>query len=217
MKHVREISERKDILSSNSFSSTSSKRRKVLIINGHPDKESFNYALSDAYLKGIDQSKTEVLQINLADLDFNPNLAFGYRKISKLEQDLLDAIEKIKAADHMVWFFPMWWYGIPALLKGFIDRIFLPGLFFKYQKGKLFPKRLLIGKTARLVITADTVRWYDRWFMGSPLINQFKKGTLEFCGVKPVKITYIAPIKDSTPKFRESWLKKVRKLGVMSA
>lgn len=191
----------------------SSTTKKVLVINGHPDQESFNYGLADAYLQGLATKSVHVDQINIANLQFNPNLAFGYRKISVLESDLLDAIEKIKAADHLVWIFPMWWYGLPALMKGFIDRIFLPGTFFKYQKGKLFPRQLLKGKTARLIITADTVRWYDRWFMGSPLINQFKKGTLEFCGVKPVKVTYIAPIKDSTKVFRSKWLKKVQKLG----
>ena len=188
-------------------------KKKVLVINGHPDKESFNYALSEAYLEGLEDSDVQVEILNIADLDFNPNLKYGYRKISELEPDLLEAIHKIKQADHLVWILPMWWYGMPALMKGFIDRIFLPGFFFKYQKGNPFPKKLLKGKTARLIITADTVRWYDRWFMGRPLINQFKKGTLEFCGVKPVKVTYIAPIKDSTPSFRAKWLSKVKKLG----
>ncbi|MEL6190870.1 MAG: NAD(P)H-dependent oxidoreductase [Bacteroidota bacterium] len=191
--------------------------KKVLVINGHPDKESFNYALSEAYLEGLKDTDTQVEVLNIADLDFNPNLRFGYRKISELEPDLLDAIDKIKQADHMVWILPMWWYGMPALMKGFIDRIFLPGFFFKYQKGKAFPKQLLNGKTSRIIITADTVRWYDYLFMGSPLINQFKKGTLEFCGVKPVKVTYIAPIKDSSNSFRAKWLKKVKKLGTVIA
>jgi len=187
--------------------------KRVLLINGHPDKGSFNYALADAYLEGLDDTNVTIDQLNLADLKFNPNLAYGYRKISPLEPDLIDAIERIKAADHLVWVFPMWWYGIPALMKGFIDRTFLPGVFFKYQKGKPFPKQLLKGKTARLIITADTVRWYDRFFMGSPLINQFKKGTLQFVGINPVKVTYIAPIKDSTEQFRKSWLQKVKQLG----
>ncbi len=191
--------------------------KKVLVINGHPDKESFNYALSEAYLEGLKDTHTQVEVLNIADLDFNPNLRYGYRKISELEPDLVDAIDKIKQADHMVWILPMWWYGMPALMKGFIDRIFLPGYFFKYQKGKAFPKQLLKGKTARIIITADTVRWYDYLFMGSPLINQFKKGTLEFCGVKPVKVTYIAPIKDSSESFRAKWLKKVKKLGMTIA
>ena len=202
----------KDDLSKN-YAPQSKKGKRILLINGHPDKESFNYALADAYLAGLDRTKVTIDQLNIADLEFNPNLAYGYRKISPLEPDLLDAIERIKAADHLVWVFPMWWYGIPALMKGFIDRTFLPGVFFKYQKGKLFPEQLLKGKTGHLIITADTVRWYDRFFMGSPLINQFKKGTLEFVGVKPVKVTYIAPVKDSTEEFRKSWLQKVKQLG----
>ena len=187
--------------------------KKVLVINGHPDRESFNWALAEAYRSGLAESEAAVEQINIADLEFNPNLAYGYRVVSPLEPDLLMAIEKIKAADHLVWIMPMWWYGMPALLKGFIDRTFLPGVFFKYQKGKLFPDQLLKGKTARLIITADTVRWYDYLFMGSPLIRQFKKGTLEFCGVKPVKVTYIAPIKNSSDAFRQSWLERVKQLG----
>lgn len=188
-------------------------RKKVLLINGHPDRESYNYALAEAYRVGLAQTEAEIMQLNLADLHFDPNLAYGYRKVSELEPDLIMAIDKIKAADHLVWIFPMWWYGLPALLKGFIDRTFLPGTFFKYREGKTFPEQLLKGKTARLIITADTVRWYDYLFMKSPLINQFKKGTLEFCGVKPVKVTYIAPIRHSTAAFRTSWLKKVEALG----
>ena len=123
--------------------------KKVLVINGHPDQESFNYALSKAYISGLRNAEAQVESLNIADLDFNPNLKYGYRKISELESDLLQAIDQIKQADHLVWVLPMWWYGMPALMKGFIDRIFLPGLFFKYQKGNPFPKKLLKGKTAR--------------------------------------------------------------------
>ena len=187
--------------------------KNVLIVNGHPDKESFNYALSDAYKKGVNKTNVILSQINISELDFNPNLRFGYRKRTELEPNLIDAIEKIKKADHIVWFFPMWWYGYPALMKGFIDRVFLPGITFQPISGKAIPKKLLKGKTARIIITADTPKWYDYLFMKSPTINQFKKGTLEFCGIRPVKVTYISPIKDSTIKFRKKWLQKVALLG----
>ena len=216
-KNIAELNPNDAIVNDGRIADKNHQNKKVLVINGHPDIESYNYALSKAYQDGLNDSEAKVESINIADLDFNPNLKYGYRKISELEPDLLDAIDKIKQADHLVWVLPMWWYGMPALMKGFIDRIFLPGFFFKYQKGNPFPKKLLKGKTARLIITADTVRWYDRWFMGSPLINQFKKGTLEFCGVKPVKVTYIAPIKDSSDAFRVKWLEKVKKLGMATA
>ena len=189
------------------------KSKKILIINGHPDKDSFNVGLAEAYRKGTEDSNAHVNHINIRDLDFNPNLQFGYRKRTELEPDLLKSIEQIKEADHIVWIFPMWWYGYPAIMKGFIDRIFLPGITFEPIAGKPLPKKLLKGITGRIIVTADTPKWYDRLFMGSPAINQFKKGTLQFCGINPVKVSYIAPMKDSSEEFRIKWLSKIEKLG----
>ena len=185
----------------------------VLIINGHPDKESFNHALSHSYKIGLSKTAATVSEINITDLKFNPNLQHGYRKRTELEPDLLDAIEKIKQADHLVWVFPMWWSGYPAIMKGFVDRVFLPGITFEPVPGKPFPLRLLKGKTGRIIITADAPKWYDRVFMHRPLINQFKRGTLQFCGINPVGVTYIGPIKNSNPDFRKKWLDKVFLLG----
>lgn len=146
-------------------------------------------------------------------MEFNPNLKFGYRKRMELEPDLAVAIEKIKKANHIVWVFPMWWYDYPAIMKGFIDRTFLPGITYQPIEGKALPEKLLKGKSARLIITADTPRWYDFLFMKSPTINQFKNGTLKFCGISPAKIAYVASIKNSSSGFREKWLKKVTFLG----
>ncbi|MFT6983531.1 MAG: putative NADPH-quinone reductase [Crocinitomicaceae bacterium] len=187
--------------------------KNVLIINGHPDKESFNHALSKAYLDGTVNANAVVITLNIVDLEFNPNLQYGYRQRTDLEPDLLKAIEMIKKANHIVWIFPMWWHGLPALLKGFIDRTFLPGIAFEPVPRKPFPIKLMKGKSARIIITSDTPRWYNRLVMRSPAINQFKKGTLAFCGFSPVKVTYIAPIKDSSLEFRKKWLKKVSLLG----
>jgi putative NADPH-quinone reductase len=98
-------------------------------------------------------------------------------------------------------------------MKGFIDRTFLPGITYQPIEGKALPEKLLKGKSGRLIITADTPKWYDFLIMKSPAINQFKNGTLKFCGINPIKITYIAPIKNSNSDFREKWLKKVTLLG----
>ncbi|MCG8749170.1 NAD(P)H-dependent oxidoreductase [Tenacibaculum finnmarkense] len=185
----------------------------VLIINGHPDKQSYNYVLSEAYLKGASKTTAVLSQINITDLDFNLNLAFGYRKRTELEPDLLIAIDKIKKATHIVWIFPMWWQGTPAIMKGFIDRTFLPGITYQPIEGKPFPEKLLKGKSARIIITTDTPRWYDFLVMKSPALRQFKKGTLEFCGISPVKTTYISPIKNSSISFRNKWIEKITLLG----
>ena len=186
---------------------------KILIINGHPDKESYCHALAQQYYNGAKERESSVSILHLTELKFNPILEYGYRKRTELEPDLVDAIAKIKEADHIVWIFPMWWYSTPALLKGFIDRTFLPGITFDYEKGKSLPKKLLKGKTARIIITSDTPRWFDFLFMRSPAINQFKRGTLGFTGFKPVKVTYIATLKKSKEAFRKKWLEKVFRLG----
>ena len=187
--------------------------KRILIINGHPDSESYNYALAKAYQEGAIEAGAKPEVLNLAELQFDPNLRFGYRKRSPWEPDLEAAMEKIQQADHLVWVFPLWWYGLPAMMKGFIDRTFLPGITFQPIPGKPLPKKLMKGKTARIIVTADTPGWYHRLFMHRPVIHQFKQGTLEFCGIKPVKVTYIAMIKDSTDQFRAKWLSKVKAIG----
>ena len=131
----------------------------------------------------------------------------------ELDPDLVESIDKIKKADHIVWVFPIWWAGYPAIMKGFIDRTFLPGITFELIEGKAFPNRLLKGKTSRMIITSDTPKWYNYLFMKSPTINQFKKGPLQFCGISSVKTTYISVVKGSKDSFRANWITKVLELG----
>jgi putative NADPH-quinone reductase len=104
--------------------------KKTLIINGHPDKESFCFAIAESYKKGADSSGSDCKLVHLIDLDFNPILTFGYREISVLEPDLVKMQQEIFAADHLVLVYPNWWATFPALLKGFIDRVFVPNFAF---------------------------------------------------------------------------------------
>lgn len=187
--------------------------KKIVIINGHPNADSFNFALVKAYIDGAKQSGAEIRAITIANLDFNPNLQFGYSKRMDLEPDLLEAWEMILWADHLVWVHPMWWGGLPAITKGFIDRLFLPGMAFKYRPDSVFWDRLLKGKTAHIITTMDQPGWYYHLVYGRPSVNQLKKSTLQFCGVSPVKVTYIGIVKTSDEKLRKTWIEKVTKLG----
>ena len=82
--------------------------KNILIINGHPDSESFNFAIAEAYKKGAISSGANVKEIIVRDLEFNPNLSFGYRHRTELEPCLIDAQENIKWAKHLVWIYPVW-------------------------------------------------------------------------------------------------------------
>ena len=187
--------------------------KKIVVINGHPNRESLNFGLANAYKKGAEETGAEVKEIIIANLAFNPNLSFGYQKRMDLEQDLLDAWEKIQWADHLVWVHPVWWGGLPALTKGFIDRLFLPGLTFRYRENSLWWDKLLRGKTAHIITTLDQPGWYYRLVFGRPSVNQLKKSTLQFCGVSPVRVTYIGIVKTSDQAKRQKWIDRVETLG----
>ncbi len=187
--------------------------KKILLINAHPNADSFNFALFEAYKKGAIAAGAELKEIVIKDLKFNPNLQFGYQKRTELEPDLLEAWDKIQWANHLVWIHPVWWGGLPAISKGFVDRLFLPGFAFKYRDNSVWWDKLLAGKTAHIITTLDQPSWYYRLAFGRPSVNQLKKSILEFCGVKPVKVTYVGPIRNSELTTRTKYLEKIELLG----
>ena len=187
--------------------------KKIVIINGHPDKESYNFALAEAYKIGAENSGAEVREIVITGLTFNPNLQYGYRKRTELEPDLIASQETLKWADHIVWVYPVWWGSVPAIMKGFLDRVLLPGFAFKKREGSIWWDKFFTGKTARLICTMDQPTWYYRFVYNGPSHNAMKKLTMNFIGVKSVKITPIGPIRLSTDEFRTKWLLKVEKIG----
>ena len=187
--------------------------KKTFIINGHPDKESFCFALAESYKKGADSAGADCKLVHLIDLEFNPILTFGYRKISELEPDLVKMQQEILAADHLVLVYPNWWATFPALLKGFLDRVLVPGFAFKYREDSPFWDKLLAGKTARMIVTMDTPKWYYFLMNKNAGYNAMRIGVLEFCGIKPVKITSFAQVKSSDEAKRKKWLAEVEELG----
>lgn len=187
--------------------------KKVLIIQGNPVSTSYNGALAEAYRKGAVAAGAEVRMITLNELNFNMNLEGGYRDKLPLEPDLRQAQEAIKWAEHLVWVFPIWWGGPPALMKGFIDRIFMPGYAFKYQKGKPLPDQLLKGRTARLITTMDGPSWYFKWFQGEPAHKMMKYSTFRLTGIKPVRTTTVGQVGKQTEAQRKKWLAKIEQLG----
>lgn len=187
--------------------------KKILIINGHPNADSYCQALAETYAKAAIASGHEVQLLHLHSLKFSLNLSGGYQRRTELEEDLLRAQQQITWAQHIVIVHPVWWGSVPALLKGFFDRVLLPGFAFKYrEKGVLWDK-LLSGKTGHVIYTTDTPVWFYNLFYSAPSVNLVKKRTLQFCGITPVKVTGIGPIRNSTAEFRKKWLDKVADLG----
>lgn len=188
--------------------------KKILLINGHPNPESLNAAFVQAYKEALDNKEVEVKVLAIHEMNFEPSLKFGYTKRMEVESDILLAQELITWADHLVWFHPVWWGGLPALTKGFIDRVFTPGFAFKYRDNSVWWDKLLTGKTARIITSLDQPAIYYRMMFGRPSVNQLKKSTLQFCGIKPVKVSYFGPIRNSSEVQRRKMIAKVEKLAV---
>ncbi len=187
--------------------------KNVLIINGHPNANSYCHALAEAYKKGSVSKGNTVELLHLGELNFNLNLSHGYAQRTELEPDLIIAQEKILWANHIVIIHPVWWGSVPALLKGFFDRVLLPGFAFKYKENSVMWDKLLAGKTGHVIYTTDTPIWLYQYFFMAPSVNQVKKRVLQFCGITPVKVTGIAPIRNSTPEFRKNWLAKIEQIA----
>jgi len=108
--------------------------------------------------------------------------------------------------------FPLWLGTMPALVKAFLEQIMRPGVAFAYQEHG-FPKRLLAGKSARLVVTMGMpVLAYRWWFFGHG-IKGLERSILRFAGIRPVRASMFGMIGTASERTRRNWLERMRALG----
>jgi len=130
-----------------------------------------------------------------------------------LEDDLVASQQLLVWADHVVMAYPNWWGFMPAVTKGFIDRIMLPGFAFKHHSGKIFPEKLLQGKSIRLLVTMDTPTWWFYLIYRASQYQILKKIIFGYVGFDPIRFSTFGFIRKSTDRQRSSWLTKVEQLG----
>lgn len=171
----------------------------ALVIDAHPNPDSLIAALARAYADGHGDSRL----LALRDLDFDVHLRFGYTRRMPIEPDLADARQAIRDADHIVIATPVWWRSTPALLKGFLDRALLPQEDYRYKGAT--PEGLLTGRTGRIIATADTPSWLAP-LLPDTRLDQLRTGTLGLCGISPVRMRRLGPVRTSSAAQRASWL-----------
>jgi putative NADPH-quinone reductase/1,4-dihydroxy-2-naphthoate octaprenyltransferase len=187
---------------------------KVLVILGHPRKASLCGALADAYVAGAKEAGVELRRLELCELEFNPNVIAGSPRNQVLEPAIRQAAELLAWADHLVFVFPTWWGTMPALMKGFLDRVLMPGFAFEEHEHGGGWDKLLTGKSAHLLTTMDTPAWVYRWIYKSPGLNSLAAATLGFCGIAPVRTSTFGVVKDSDERTRARWLEAARAHGL---
>ena len=186
---------------------------KLYVVCGHPVKASFNSALATAYADAAQEVGADVRRTHLADLHYDPILHNAYLTVQTLEPDLLKCQEDIVWSTKVVLFYPVWWGSVPALMKGWIDRVFHPSFAFRYADKAIFQERLLTGRSGRLVVTMDNPPlWYALRY-GSPDKKMMKAMFMQFCGISPVEHRAVGSVKLSGHAKRCRWLNEMRALG----
>ena len=180
---------------------------KILIIYAHPNHNSFNGAILKQVQANLDRNH-EVTLLDLYAEKFNPVLSFDEdHRRRDLEKDPETQIyrELITWADHLIFIFPIWWSGMPAILKGFIDRVFAAGFAYSYKGMGMVGH--LKGKTAWIISTHNTPRIF------LPFVQDYgkvlKRQILRMCGIKTRRVSTFSYLRGSSPEKRQKLLEKV--------
>ena len=187
--------------------------KRIFVWVGHPRETSFSAALAERYIEGTRAAGAEIRRMDLHDMQFDPDLTNGYHQRKDLEPCLEDWRENILWADHLVWIYPQWWGGMPAKMKGVIDRAYLPGFAMAYHQDDPWWDRLLTGRSADVFITADAPEFFDKLVYAAPAQHQVKNLVLKFAGIKPVKVFQFGILKSATETKLAKWLGKAEKRG----
>lgn len=187
--------------------------RRIVIIQGHPDPAGHHllHAMADAYGEGASGAGHEVRRIEVAKLDFPLLRTQAQFETGTLPPDLAQPREDMRWAEHWVFLFPLWHGTLPALFKGFLEQIFRPGFTMEYKK-EGFPKRLLAGRSARIVVTMGMPALLYRWYFGAYGIRSFERSMLSFAGIKPIRESLFG-LTFADDRKRARWIVQMRRHG----
>ncbi|MBO0454465.1 MULTISPECIES: NAD(P)H-dependent oxidoreductase [Enterococcus] len=180
----------------------------ILVGYSHPNVKSFNYAILDSFKQNI-SSKHTVKILDLYKENFDPVLHFdenNRRRDLKENVSTKEYRDDLIWADHVIFIYPIWWSGMPAILKGYIDRVFVKGFAYEY-KGVL-PIALLPNKTATIVTTHDTPNMYAKIFQ-QDYNKVLKKQVLKMCGIKTTRSITLPFLRNTDERKRKDFLSKV--------
>lgn len=186
---------------------------KIAIVVGNPMRDSYSEALGQAYLRGAQSGGHEAKLFLLARMNFDAILREGYRREQPLEPDLVAARQVLKASDHLVFVFPLWCGDMPALMKGFIERVLQPDLLAIQGSHDKASWSIFQGKSARIIMTMGMPGWFYWWYYGAHALKLLKRNILHFTGVTPVRSTVYGMVVGVGDEKRQQWLREVEALG----
>jgi NAD(P)H dehydrogenase (quinone) len=187
-----------------------------LIIYAHPNSDSLNHHLKETIVKTLKKEKQNLVVRDLYQLHFDPVLSL--HDMQGQQQGSLDpAIQKeqefVNWADTLTFIYPIWWTGLPAMMKGYIDRVMSYGFAYRYDNG--IQKGLLKGKKAVVINThGKSKQEYRSIGMNSGLSLTSDTGIYRYCGLEIIKHVYFDRADQATAKMVNQWTLEVSDIYV---
>lgn len=188
---------------------------KYLIVYSHPNPKSFNHAIKETVREELEKKGHEVRVRDLYGIGFDPVLkGRDFEALSKGEVlgDVRAEQDHLRWAQTAIFIFPVWWTGLPAMMKGYIDRVFSHGFAYAIENGGI--KKLLIGKKAMIINTTGSPReMYEASGMYKSLIQTSDDGIFGFCGVEMVGHKFFPGVPFVSDADRKAMLEEVKEIA----
>lgn len=189
---------------------------KILMVLGHPDSRSLNHAIAHAVRDDLKAAGHDVRFHDLCAEGFDPQLAAEEIPESGALDRLIQAhCDELRAADGIVVVHPNWWGQPPAILKGWIDRIFRPGVAYRFEDGdggEGVPIGLLNAKAAVVLNTSNTPAHREQAAFGDPLDAIWRRCIFDLCGVTTVHRRMFSVVVTSTHQQRLHWIEEAKRI-----
>jgi NAD(P)H dehydrogenase (quinone) len=189
---------------------------KHLVIYAHPNEQSLNGQLKEVVVGHLARNRHEVKVRDLYRLNFNPVLSLedmAGQRIGKVNEDVKKEQDYIVWADCIIFIHPIWWTGLPAILKGYIDRVFSYGFAYRYDQG--VQKGLLVGKQAVIINThGKSHTEYHDLGMDKALSLTSDKGIYTYCGLKVRQHFFFDKADRASAEIIEDWTNQIKFLFV---
>ena len=187
---------------------------KILVILAHPNQKSFNHAIAARAVQALNKNRHEVIFHDLYREAFNPELPYGeILETEKIPEEIKKYCRELAEAEGIIIVHPNWWGQPPAILKGYVDRVFRTNLAYRFEEGDTgegIPLGLLKARAALVFNTSNTAGGREMEVFGDPLETLWKNCIFDLCGVKTFHRSTFGVIVTSTAEQRRTWLDEVQ-------
>ncbi|MEN5306394.1 NAD(P)H-dependent oxidoreductase [Chryseobacterium cucumeris] len=185
-----------------------------LIIYAHPNENSLNHHLLNTVIETLQYHNEEIIVRDLYDIGFNPVLSLNDiqgQRMGKVSDDVKTEQDHISWAEQITFIYPIWWTGLPAMMKGYIDRVFSYGFAYRYDQG--IQKGLLKGKKTVIINThGKSHEEYEKTGMDNALTLTSDNGIFIYSGLEIIRHFFFDKADKASPENLKIWKGHIKNL-----